>query len=377
MKKKHWYFYAFSYGFPIGLGYAGFSYFVTIWLKQAGYTNVVVTLGKALLLPLLLRTLPLSACGVKKITLNQGMALCCLGIISCLFSDGNPWLLCGGAFVGCFGMSFVEAFYGHLCAKRYSRPFLRNRFVGGYYMGYRSSGLLAKGLCVYLAGIFGWQVPYLFVLIVLGGVWYYLTRISRESFTTLDSFLPTLRFLRKNISGTQIGVLLFCLIPDAFFEALIIPFWMDHNISLTHIALAKGGCAMTGAMVGASISVWSMQRFGLFKFFKVVIPINLFFHLLPLCYLYSGTLVWVYVTSLFAHVGHSMLTAAYHMYVVGLSKSCRQYEIFASISYTVTFISALSGPLWALLGSSWVVYFCVVAATNIFTSWGLRQLKDG
>ena len=374
MRKRTWWLYAFSHGFPIGLGYAGFGHFVTIWLKQMGCSNIGVPLSKALLLPLLLRTLPFSACGIKKITLNQGMALCCIGLGGCLLSNGNPWLLCGGAFIGCIGMSFFEAFYGHRCTSRYNRKSLRDQFVGVYYMGYRVSGLLSKGLCVYLAGFLGWQIPYLFLLIVLCGVWYFLAKASRDRTAKLDSFWPTLRDLWKKTSKVQMGVVFFCLIPDAFFEALIIPFWMDHHISLSHIALAKGVCASGGAIVGASIALWSVRKIGLMPFFKTIIPINLFFHLLPLGYIYSQDIMWVYITSLFAHVGHSMLSAAYYMYIIRCVQNSREFEIFVSLSYVVTFISSLSGLLWALLGSSWVAFFCVVAAMNVFTSGCLRRL---
>ena len=376
MKRRLWWLYAFSHGFPVGLGYAGFGYFVAIWLKQAGCSNVVVPLSKVLLLPLLLRTFPLSFCGVKKVTLNQGMALCCFGLCCCFFSNGSPWFLCFGAFVGCFGMSLFEVFYGHKCSKRYLCPALRNKFVGGYYVGYRCSGLFAKGVCVYIASFLGWQIPYLCALVVLACVWIFLKNVSRETFAHLDAFWPTLKGLKKTLSISEIMTLLFCLIPDSFFEALIIPFWMDHGISLTHIAFAKGGCATVGAVCGASFSVWSIRKLGLFRFFYMVVPVNFFFHLLPLGYLYTNSIAWVYITSLFAHVGHSMLTAAYHMYIVGLAKNARQFEVFSSVSYAVTMLSAFSGGLWALLGSSWTLFFCLVASMNVLTWWSLHRVKD-
>jgi len=354
------------YGLPVGIGYNCFNYFVILWLKKMGVTNALVTLTKLLALPLLLRTAPLSFFGVRAISLHKSMAVCVLALLICFWAGvGRVVPLISGAFLGCVGVCMFEAWYGSVCAT-YTIAHVKRRMLGVFFIGYRSGGVFAKGLCIYIAGVWGWHGSFLLILFVFVLLWWVMHRIGHKPQVEATSVFDAWKRIWNKHSSNQLFVLLFCLLPDAFFEAMIIPFWMDHHVSLKDLAIAKGGFAMLGALMGSLIAL-RFHSNSPEKMFRKVIPINFIFHLLPILYIFYPINNLIHVISFFAHVGHAMLSSAYYVYIMGTVENSRQYEIFLSFSYAVTFLSAASGFFWDLLGQSWILFFIFVSAANWVT----------
>ena len=372
MYRRKWWIFAGAHGFPVGLGYSGFNYFVIIWLKQLGFENSAVTLGKLLLLPLLLRTMPLRFFGVKSFSLRHSMVVLNVSFAACMLSFGNPWVLGIGSFAGCVGVALFEAFFGLYYTNR-SLESTRRSFMGGFFVGYRCSKLFSKGICVYVASLFGWSCAY--GVLMLGGVlaWCVLDGAAQGRIVVGESFFSEIKKIKHLFTKRRFFVFIFCLLPDAFFECMIIPFWMDREVSLAHIALSKGVFSMGAALFGSSISLWFVKKGSLIIFFKRVIPLNIILHTLPVFYDKNPHIAWVYVVSFAAQMGHSLLASAYYICVVGEVQNSRQYEIYLSGTYIVTFLSSLSGPLWGVLSGSWSAFFFVVAASNILTFLCLHE----
>ena len=361
-------------GAPIGLGYASFSYIVMIWLKQAGLTNTEVSFGRLLLLPILLHTLPLRLLGTKHLTLNMSFGLLCSGALLSALGEISLYFLLVGAFVGCYGMGLFECFWGQMCSQQKAG---REAFVSSYVLGYRLSSLLGKGGCVFLASFVSWPAVYVCIFFLFYALYVSIKQFSSDSVVLLDPWGREWPRLLKHIKAKEWFIIIFFMLPDSFFEAMIVPYWMDAGVTLLHIGLAKGGVASLGALFGITTSVWIFNKgVSLKRYILMLLPFNIVVHLLPLFFLYKPSFFWIYIVSFFAHMGHGLMKSGYFIYITRFIVNASQYEFMSIITYVASILGCFSGFLYEVLGLSWTRFLVAVALLNFLTFALLWKSRD-
>ncbi|MCY4414527.1 MAG: hypothetical protein OXC30_06090 [Alphaproteobacteria bacterium] len=369
--RKTWWVSAFAYGMPLGLGYNAFIRFLPIWLKQSDVENFWLSFTNLLVIPFILRSLPFAH--IWKSPTTAQSFLCIIGGAAtvALATPANPTVLFLGAFVGCWGVTLIETANGAACLRQQHLG-VRARFKSAMFMGYRVGGLISKSLCVLIASVWGWFASYSLVVCLLFGIWLLLI-FSKKWNQSLNHEPLDIKSFFTNKDYRTILLSAFFLFPDALFDTMLIPFWMDMQVSLTHIAWAKGLLATVGASFGILMALRHLKKKSIREFFKIIIPWNIVSHMLPIFFTQSQNIIWVYVISCIAHISHGMLTCGYLVYMVSISKGWREYDLYLILWYLTIMLSFSAGPLLSLLNNSWTLFFIVVAQLNWVSLWLLRS----
>lgn len=363
-KKNIWWLTSFCYGLPLGLGYNAFIRFLPLWLKEEQFTNTAITLTNLLLIPFLLRSFSANFLGFKELNPRKSFLLIFLGLITVpLATPNNITFLIIGAFIGCLGIAYIETCNG-IYAINIKHHTIRSRFKTAMYIGYRAGGILTKSLGVYVAFLYQWQLSYILTIVFMIFPFYMLKNKTWNQTFQTKPFLPSFKKLLQERSLYSLFFVFFCLIPDSFFDSTILLFWMDYHIPLNHIALAKGLFATAGSLVGALLALKILNTYKINALIRMVIPINIATHMLPIIFIYYPNIYLVHITSFITHLSHATLLSGFLIYLVAKSQHAQDYDLFIAIWYCAFLLASFSGLILYCLGNSWTMFFTLISQLN-------------